>query len=215
MIGLTALRVAMAAAIALSAPAVPGAQTPFDDQPPAKKFADSGQNARVGFAITLVLGDMKYTGASDTIPPPARKALGDVKDFLPYKEYRLLDSQWMLCCGGRPVLTRLKGPDQREYAVEVFVTRGGAKLEILQVRFVLSDAGASEKGAAGSAAAPAGDASAREPAGRDAPSRTVMDASFQMDITETVVVGTSRLKGGDNALIAVLTASPPRRRGEQ
>jgi hypothetical protein len=29
------------------------------------------------------------------------------------------------------------------------------------------------------------------------------------------VVGTSLQKGGDNALIAVLTASPPRRRGEQ
>lgn len=210
-----AMAVPLVVAAALAAPSALPAQSPSDDQPPAKKFAESGQNARVGFAITLVLGDTKSTGASDTIPPPARKALGDVKDFLPYKEYRLLDSQWMLCCGGRPVLTRLKGLDQREYAVEVFVTRGGAKLEILQVRFVLTDASAGDKGDGGIAAAPGSEGSGKEPGRRDGPGRTVMDASFQMGITETVVVGTSRLKGGDTALIAVLTASPPPRRGEQ
>ena len=31
-----------------------------------------------------------------------------------------------------------------------------------------------------------------------------------MDVGETVVVGTSRLKGGSKALIALLTAVPPR-----
>ena len=35
----------------------------------------------------------------------------------------------------------------------------------------------------------------------------VIDASFRMDIGETVVVGTSRTKG-DKALIALLTAVP-------
>jgi hypothetical protein len=38
----------------------------------------------------------------------------------------------------------------------------------------------------------------------------VIDTSFSMDVGETVVVGTSRLKG-DKALIALLTAIPPRR----
>ena len=31
-----------------------------------------------------------------------------------------------------------------------------------------------------------------------------------MDVGETVVVGTSRLKGGTQAIIALLTAVPPR-----
>jgi hypothetical protein len=37
--------------------------------------------------------------------------------------------------------------------------------------------------------------------------RAIIDTSFTMDIGETVVVGTSRLKG-DKALIALLTAVP-------
>jgi hypothetical protein len=38
--------------------------------------------------------------------------------------------------------------------------------------------------------------------------RSVIDTSFTMDIGETVVVGTSRVRGGDKALIALLTAVP-------
>jgi hypothetical protein len=32
------------------------------------------------------------------VPPAARKALADMKDFLPFKHYRVLDSQWTSCC---------------------------------------------------------------------------------------------------------------------
>jgi hypothetical protein len=39
-------------------------------------------------------------------------------------------------------------------------------------------------------------------------SRGVIDTTFSMDIGETVVVGTSRMRGGDKALIALLTAVP-------
>jgi hypothetical protein len=38
----------------------------------------------------------------------------------------------------------------------------------------------------------------------------IIDTTFTMDVGETVVVGTSRLKGGSRALIALLTAVPPR-----
>jgi hypothetical protein len=36
--------------------------------------------------------------------------------------------------------------------------------------------------------------------------RSVIDTSFNMDVGETVVVGTSHVRGGDKALIALLTA---------
>ena len=36
----------------------------------------------------------------------------------------------------------------------------------------------------------------------------IIDTSFNMDVGETVVVGTSRLKGNSRALIALLTAVP-------
>jgi len=49
---------------------------------------------------------------------------------------------------------------------------------------------------------------ASESAATIARGRSVIDTSFSMDIGETVVVGTSRVRGGDKALIALLTAVP-------
>jgi hypothetical protein len=40
--------------------------------------------------------------------------------------------------------------------------------------------------------------------------RPVIDTSFRMDDGETVVVGTSKVKGGGKALIALLTATSDR-----
>ena len=37
-------------------------------------------------------------------------------------------------------------------------------------------------------------------------SRTVLSSQFGIDVGETVVVGTSRLNGGDSALVVLLTA---------
>ena len=58
---------------------------------------------------------MQGTAAADNVPPAARKALADMKDFLPYKSYRLLDTQWTLCCGRSMIATRLRGPE--DYAL--------------------------------------------------------------------------------------------------
>ena len=67
----------------------------------------------------LVLGDLQGGTTQDNVPPAARKALTDMKEFLPYKSYRLLDVQWTLCCGGgrgaTPVVSRLRGADGHDY----------------------------------------------------------------------------------------------------
>ena len=47
----------------------------------------------------LVLGDIQGVATTDDVPLAARKALADMKDFLPFKSYRLLDAAWVLCCG--------------------------------------------------------------------------------------------------------------------
>src|SRR5437867_6569001 len=54
-----------------------------------------GQDSQ-GFSVVLVLGDSQSSTTADTVPPAARRALADMKDFLPYKGYRLLDAQWIL-----------------------------------------------------------------------------------------------------------------------
>jgi hypothetical protein len=72
-----------------------------------------------GFSVVLVLGEMQGTGAAENVPPAARKALIDMKDFLPYKSYRLLDAQWTLCCGRTMIAARLRGPEQQDYDLEL------------------------------------------------------------------------------------------------
>ena len=72
-----------------------------------------------GFSVVLVLGEMQGTGTSDNVPPAARKALVDMKDFLPYKSYRLLDAQWTLCCGRSMTATRLRGLEDQDYDLEL------------------------------------------------------------------------------------------------
>src|SRR5436309_3301332 len=77
--------------------------------------------ATYGFSVVLVLGDMQGGATADNVPAAARKAIADMKDFLPYKSYRLLDSAWIL--GSDNVSTRLRGADDQEYTLNL---SGGA-----------------------------------------------------------------------------------------
>lgn len=213
----------------------------------------------MGFSVVLVTGDLRAApGGEDDVPPAARKALADMKDFLPYKSYRLLDAAWVLCCGPGRTTTRLRGPDDKEYELEIIATQGPSARNAIQ--FVLRDAAgtASDDMAAanarmqdleralaeaqkqgrtsgqGTASGGSGSSAEQEARARAVvverqkmeeakvrvlraqglrggsfgSVRPVINTSFSMDSGETVVVGTSRLAGGDTALIALLTAVP-------
>jgi hypothetical protein len=228
------------------------------------------------FSVSLVLGEMQASGGSDNVPVAARKALTDVKDFLPYKAYRLLDSQWTLCCGrssmvSTPIVSRLRGPEEQDYSVEIVPSNAGngkyyVHFSLWEPRITETAVSAGGRGAAASLEAQrAGETPQVQQMHRDQlelqrvqleqqlaemrktlsenhpdiavaktrieslerslnelrrtepmrraltasmPRRPIIDTSFTMDIGETVVVGTSRLKG-DKALIALLTAVAP------
>ena len=198
-----------------------------------------------GFSIVLVLGDVQ-DGTSDSVPPAARAALGDLKDFLPYRSYRLLDTAWLLASSTtrEAVTSRLRGPDEQDYTV--VLDRGtGLTPTSLQMRFAMSEAGDRVEDAAhrdaqlkaellqlaASHAAlesqmrktsdPGEQAALRQRIGEVemavetrrrqasyAPGgATLIDTSFMMSLGETVVVGTSRMRGGNKALIVLLTAA--------
>jgi len=224
---------------------------------------DDGSPRPQAFSVSLVLGDMQAAAsAADTVPPAARKALTDVKDFLPYRAYRLLDSQWTLCCGRRsivstPIVTRLRGPEEQDYNVEIVPSSAGngkyyvhfslweprtaetsvsttaataatsdaqrAQLEAERVQLELQLAEMRKTHAEDypaviqlrrridsldSQSLASRDEMARRRLTGSMSRRAVIDTSFTMDVGETVVVGTSRLKG-DKALIAILTAVAP------
>jgi hypothetical protein len=241
---------------------VPVQSNPF----PGGGVVATGSLAPQGFSVVLVLGEMQGNGATDSVPAAARKALADMKDFLPYKSYRFLDTQWTLCCGRSPNANRLRGPDEQDYDLELSPSSTGPDGKVA-VRFILrepaassaliesaSAAGASEAAeqkravermearlktlresyteghpearrlqaeiaetesalnrervrAQQLSAAQRGATAARMASETRSNARPIIDTSFTMDIGETVVVGTSRVKG-DKALIALLTAVP-------
>jgi hypothetical protein len=246
----------------------------------AKKLATPEPTPRRGFNVVLLLGDMQDPTGPDTVPVAARKALSDMKDFLPYKGYRLLDTQWVLASNSGPAITRLRGIDDQEYELELRASptmqpdARGFNQTGISVRFFLREPGDTSTGSDGGRTAlhpkelSKGDATAAEISrdifqlererddlqiqvnkGRSqvevgtkdpvevkrqetqlaavnrrinelkqslsatsskSAGRAVIDTSFRMDDGETVVVGTSKVKGGGRALIALLTATTDR-----
>jgi hypothetical protein len=250
---------------------------------PGKKLSNPEPMPRRGFNVVLLLGDMQDAAGQDTIPVAARKALSDMKDFLPYKGYRLLDTQWVLASNSGPAITRLRGTDDQEYELELRASptmqpdARGFNQTGISVRFFLREASDGTTVSAGEGSGRTAlhpkelskaDAAALEVSreifqlererddlqilinkGRaqvevgtkdplevkrqetqlaaitrriadlkqslsasstKAGGRAVIDTSFRMDDGETVVVGTSKVRGGGRALIALLTATTDR-----
>ena len=238
---------------------------PPGDAPPSQRQARVNWDATGmrGFSVALVIGDL--TGAStaaDNLPAGAKKALSDMRDFLPYKSYRLLDTHWILCCSSSQasVAGRLRGSEEGEYSFQIYARPASESAE-LAITFSLRDVGA---GASASSADHAmatvlsaehsrrlselqreqqelerRHSDARAKSGDNTPeqvklraeledarrkvrelqrergattrstirsTRPVLNSTFNMKVGETVVIGTSRLKG-DKALIALLTAA--------
>jgi hypothetical protein len=131
----------LAAAITLTGAATASAQSPAaakpvaGTEPPVKATVAAPQ----GYSVVLVLGDMQNASPADSnVPAAARKALADLKDFLPYKSYRLLDAQWIL--GSQKTLSRLRGANDQEYELTLRgIQISGGKLN---VTFRLAEPGA-------------------------------------------------------------------------
>ena len=215
-------------------------------QSPAKAGGSWDAMGMRGFSVSLVLGDLAGAATPDTLPAGAKKALSDMRDFLPYKSYRLLDTHWILCCSGShtaSVSGRLRGAEEDEYAFYIDVRPTPDSSE-LAVRFNMRGAGGGEHAvttatpaessrrtteaarerleaekryAAGVASSAQVDETRRKLAEAEHAAqqgrattrsgvRNVLDSTFSMKVGETVVIGTSRLKG-DKALIALLTAA--------
>jgi hypothetical protein len=147
-----------------------------------------------GFNVVLLVGDAGGDASRDAeIAPAVRAALDDVKAFLPFKRYRVIDSAWLP--GSLPhyrAMSRLRGPNQESYQVTVRTMpppidseRSGA----LYVTFRLREVGGAD--------AP--------PTSADSSKNGVIDTSFTMRMGETVVVGTSSARPGVG-LIALLNA---------
>jgi hypothetical protein len=197
--------------------------------------AAHAQSRYNGFSVVLLLGETQGAAAGDGLPPAPglRKALADVKDFLPYRSYKVLDTQWL-----RSGSTRMKGPDNQEYDVEVsdvdlVMPIPFQSTSMVKVAFKLQEVGApmnsSEEYGRSIQAADmekqraslvaqlpnAQGAMVQEQKARIerldkeirlARAHKLIDTQFEMAPGETVVVGTSKIGGGDKGLVVLLTA---------
>ena len=145
-----------------------------------------------GFSVVLLRGEQEGTVPSQGLSPSAQRALTDIKEFLPFKGYRVLDTQWVAGSSFGESMGRLRIDDKDyEFALETLPAErkpGVPTGPLASARFIL-----------------------RTPpngygvSGNKLGVQTMLDNQFAIKTGETVVVGTSRTQG-DNALIVLLTA---------
>lgn len=156
------------------------------------------------FTFQLVLLAASVDGPSrfENVPANAQKALADVKDFLPYKSYQLLDLAWLR--SSRNAEAQLAGPDGRTLSAQLrFYSPQGEPLRIEVQRLVVVEAPLVEQMLL---EAPRHDGAPTAIAPRAL--RPLLETSFGMRSGETVVVGTSKLDGPSKALVVLLSALP-------
>ncbi len=157
------------------------------------------------YLIQVSLLAASKTGQNELadLPQNTRQAIEDVRQFLPFKSYRLLDTA--LVRTDRGARTTLTGPDNREFRAafsfgrhQVVAERMEKKGKLMVQSFELvekvelSPPQLSSGGDRGAPVSPA--------------SRPVLSSSVAAELGQTVVVGTSRLNGGDEAMIVLFTA---------
>ena len=193
-------------------------------------LVEAQQHSR-GFSVVLVLGETQGSAATAKLSPAAARALDDVKELLPYKTFHVLDTLWM--AGGTSSIGRLHGSSGQEYDITLDVERDN---NLFEVRLRLDEPGANpgildvarlqrvgvleqQRGAIERELAQTRDqanleqrqaleqrlANVRKQIAL-ARAMRLIDSRFEMTSGETVVVGTSRLRDSDKALIVLLTA---------
>ena len=143
------------------------------------------------FHFSLIAGKAGAPGFSGDIPEAGKAALRDVRELLPFKNFRLIDSG--LVRMQRNGQVRLSG-DGNTYRVsldynEWVGTPDSPQFGLHRLVLLQLVSGASEDGEGGR----------HEVTG-------VLETSLTLQLGETVVVGTSKLNGGDEALILLVTA---------
>ena len=225
--------------------AAPASGGPADRAALLAKLASAAEARRRlhGFSVVLVQGYVRNAPREGVaLPASAAAALADMKDFLPYNEYRLLDTQWVL--GSGRIAVRLQGVD-RAYDLELETgspsyfgdtipsvaskgTEPNARLRIARFRLVQNGSAAvlaasesewrsarmrfdkglvSQQGLDEAERALAAAVARQAAAAAPSDATPLIDTTFNMEIGETVVVGTSSLQGG-SALIVLVTAVP-------
>ncbi len=168
--------------------------------------------------INLLAASKSGSNDLSDLPANTRKAIEDIQDFLPFKSYRILDTSLVRALvsppnrSSRPAKTFMTGPDGTKLQIELRMTGEKDSGEIYVQQFEVSPDIMSRFRAV--PLTPDQQRQADPSAPAIAPRADLLDTgalistSFTAHLGQTVVVGSSRLNGGDEALIVLFTALP-------
>lgn len=159
------------------------------------------------FQIVLLGASTKPNGSPTDLPAGAQKALQDLRDFLPYKSYKVLGTGWFQATQGDMSFGQLTGPEDQSYVYRFRFSKAGLdEQKTLSVDvFNLDREAVTPRPPAPASAQEEGRPVTAPPAPR---SKTVINTSFGLGVGETVVVGTSQIEGTGDALVVLLSAIP-------
>lgn len=166
-------------------------------QPPAPQPAPRAAEPSTrnqNLQILLLSAALKpSTTAGPEIPENAQKAVNDLKKFLPFKSYQLVDGAWLSATEGRSAQARLAGSTGAAYKVELrFRSTDDSEPPSLFVEAFKLDQ----------------EMVVQMKEGPQYGGRRLIETSFSVKEGETIVVGTSKADGADGALVVLLTAVP-------
>lgn len=146
-----------------------------------------------GFQIVLLAASAKPSSGGLEVPANVRKALTDLKGFLPFKSYEVQDTAWLSGTQDRGIEARLIDRQGAGYLVALQFHDAGSPadhnlfIDVFRLR--------------AEAFKPQGSTETR-------PGGSLIDTSFGVKEGETIVVGTSRVNGSNDALVVLLTTAP-------
>ena len=164
--------------------------------------ADNKSGRTYTFQVVLLIAETNGPAVTEGVPPGAQKALVNLREFLPYKSYRLLDLGWLRTM--RTATATLAGPGGATYRVSLhFVPADGPGERLLIERFSVAEV---PTGPEEDVTFHSKDVSVTPRPPRAAPE--LLSSTFGMELGETVVVGTSKLDGPNKALVVLVSALP-------
>ena len=173
------------------------AQTPPPSPRPDTKSPAASEKSQL-FQVVLVVGSTAGTESVQDLPKNAAKAIDDIRDFLPYKNYKLLDAGLLRAVAdsmSSEMILKGKTTDgDREFRATLRYRERKDGQTLLVDQFILF-------------AKPEHMGLLKEGYAPEAPSKLI-DTSFSIGLNETIVVGSSRLNGSGTAIIVLLTALP-------
>jgi hypothetical protein len=155
--------------------------------------ADSGPRTQ-NLQILLLSAAMKPSATpGPDIPENAQKAVADLKKFLPFKSYQLVDAAWLSATEGQAAQARLNGSGGAAYQVRMrFRMTGDRNAPTLYMdHFELGQ-----------------EMVVQMKEGPNFSNRDLIQTTFSLKEGETIVVGSSKADGADGALVVLLTAVP-------